>query len=119
MAGAGAGFCCCACSAGAEEEEEPPPVSRLPIAWPMEEPTATPLQETLALCRGIKNKKVIGWLILTQLSTPSARTIPDRNSAEQEPVAAAAAAPAQAAGRPSSEERSAGQPVEPEPAEQR
>lgn len=32
--------CCCCCSTGAEEE---PPLKKPPMAWPIEEPTATPL----------------------------------------------------------------------------
>lgn len=35
--------CCAACGEAWAGSEEPPPPNMPPIAWPMEEPTATPL----------------------------------------------------------------------------
>ena len=61
-------WCCCAksvfwadCSAGAEEE---PPEKRPPIAWPMVEPTATPLDHvSISVQRYRFVAKVCGMMV--------------------------------------------------------
>lgn len=71
------GGAACWCSAGALL---PPPLNRPPIAWPIEEPTATPLgkdQHTLVDAVG---ESKTATEILTQQWTPSGRTDLDRHS---------------------------------------
>lgn len=73
------------------------------MAWPIEEPTATPLQRKRNVRQGLGKTSTGNRKRLTRQSRPSARTVPiHRSAASEEPAAPAAGE------RPSSEAAAAG-----------